>query len=324
MPPLKRGQVSRRDQTREEGEEDHTEGQVPVKLQHVAILGLGLMGASLGMAIRATNRNVVGYDRDQGVAERALACGAIDISARSAQDAVAEAELVVLAAPVLAIRDLLEAIRDALPCGAVVTDVGSVKSPVAAWAEEYLPEPELFVGGHPMTGREQSGVDAALPDLYTGCVWCLTPTTCTTSWAVRGVAGLTRELGARPYLLDTAMHDAVAAVVSHLPLIAATALVLTASRSTHWPAAQALAAGGFCDTTRVASSNSRMARDICLTNQQAILDILDEYQETLARLRRQIAAGDQAAILQTFQLAVEERETWLANRQDGPAAPARQ
>jgi prephenate dehydrogenase len=322
MPPLKRGQVSRRDQTREEGE-NHREGQVPGKLQHVAILGLGLMGASLGMAVRATSRNVVGYDRDQGVTERALACGAIDISARSAQEAVAEAELVVLAAPVLAICDLLEAIRDALPSGALVTDIGSVKSPVVARAEEYLPEPDLFVGGHPMTGREQSGVDAALPGLYTGCVWCLTPTTRTASLAIRGVAGIARELGARPHVLDTAKHDAVAAVVSHLPLIAATALVLAASRSNHWSVAQTLAAGGFCDTTRVASSNSRMARDICLTNQQAILDMLDEYQETLTRLRQQIAAGDQAAILQTFQLAREEREMWLANRQDGPAAPAR-
>src|SRR5215469_1999487 len=181
MPPLKRGQVSRRYQTREEAKE-HRVGQVPVKLQHVAILGLGLMGASLGMAVRATGRNVVGYDRDQGVTAAALACGAIDIASRSAQDAVAEAELVVLAAPVLAIRDLLEAIRESLPSGTLVTDVGSVKSPVAAWAEEYLPEPDLYVGGHPMTGRELSGVEAALPDLYTGCVWCLTPTTCTASW----------------------------------------------------------------------------------------------------------------------------------------------
>jgi prephenate dehydrogenase len=323
MPPLKAGRASRRDQTREEGE-DHSDGRIPAKLQHVAILGLGLMGASLGMAVRATDRNVVGYDRDQGVTEQALAYGAIDICARTAQDAVAEAELVVLAAPVLAIRDLLEAIREALPSGALVTDVGSVKSPVTVWAKEYLPEPDLFVGGHPMTGREQSGVEAALPDLYTGCVWCLTPSTFTAPSAVRGVAGLTRELGAHPYLLDTATHDTLAAVVSHLPLIAATALVLTASRSTHWPAAQALAAGGFRDTTRVAGGNSSMARDICLTNQQAILDMLDEYQETLVRLRRQIAAGDQAALLQTFQLAVEERETWLSNRQGEPATPARQ
>jgi prephenate dehydrogenase len=318
MPPLKRGQVSRRHQV-----ENHRDGQVPVKLQQVAILGLGMMGASLGMALRATGRNVVGYDRDQGVTAAALACGAVDISAQSAAEAVAAAELVVLAAPVLAIGDLLEAVRDALPSGALVTDIGSVKSPMVAWAEEYLPEPDLFVGGHPMTGREQSGVDAALPDLYTGCVWCLTPTACTASWAVRGVAGITRELGARPHVLDAEKHDTLAAVVSHLPLIAATALVLAASRSTHWPAAQALAAGGFRDTTRVAGSNPLMARDICLTNRQAILDMLDEYQDTLLRLRQQIAARDEAAILQTFQLARDEREVWLATRQDGPAAPAR-
>jgi prephenate dehydrogenase len=288
----------------------------------VAILGLGLMGASLGMAVRATNRDVTGYDLDQGVTEAALACGAIDIPARSAEAAVAEAELVVLAAPVLAIRDLLEAIRDVVPSGALITDLGSVKSPVVAWAEEYLPEPSLFVGGHPMTGREQSGIDAALPDLYTGCVWCLTPTTCTAPLAVRGVAGITRELGARPYVLNTEEHDAVAAAVSHLPLIAATALVLTASSSSYWPAAQILAAGGFCDSTRVASSNSRMASDICLSNQHAILDTLDAFQETLTHLRQQIAAGDQAAIRQTFQVARQERDRWVAKRQAGPAAPA--
>src|SRR5215469_5231148 len=322
MRPPKRGQARKRDMYRGY-KEDRREVHAPVKLQHMAILGLGLMGASLGLAVRAIGRNVIGFDQDPGVTERALACGAIDVSARSAQDAVAEAELVVLAAPVLAIRDLLEEVRYALPPGALVTDLGSVKSPVVGWADTYLPEPDLFVGGHPMTGREQSGVDAALPDLYAGCVWCLTPTTGTASWAVRSVAGLVHKLGARPYVLDTGQHDAVVALASHLPLIAATALMLTASHSTTWPSAQALTAGGFCDTTRVASSSPRVARDICLTNRQAILDVLDEYQETLIRLRQQIAAGDRAGIEQSFQLARQERETWLANRQNGPAAPAR-
>src|SRR5262249_41569698 len=151
------------------------------------ILGLGLMGASLGLALRAEGLAgaIAGYDSVAEVAERARERGAVDTAIATVGEAVAGAELVVLAGPVLGLRELLASLAPYAAPNAVVTDVGSTKAQVVAWAEELLPEPERFVGGHPMAGLEQSGVVAADPTLYHGCVWCLTPTGCTAEAALR-------------------------------------------------------------------------------------------------------------------------------------------
>ncbi len=285
----------------------------PPTFDRAAILGLGLMGASLGLALRAASaaRTIVGYDAAPGLAARAQALGAIDHPASDPAVAVAAADLVVLAVPVMAMRDLLAAITPHLAPGALVTDLGSTKSAVVAWAEALLPDPPRFAGGHPMTGRERSGVDAADPALYQGCVWCLTPTERTATDALARLAALVERLGARPVTLQPQRHDEAVAAVSHLPLLAATALTMTATARPDWPTARSLAAGGFRDTTRVASGNPRMARDICLTNTQPILDCLDAYLAALQRLREAVAAGD-PALEQIFASAKEARDAWLA------------
>jgi prephenate dehydrogenase len=279
----------------------------------VAILGLGLMGASMGLALRAAGavRTIAGYDSAAGVAERARERGAVDIAATSPADAVAGSDLVVLAVPVLATRELLAAIAPRLAHSAVVTDLGSAKAQVVAWAEELLPDPSRFVGGHPMTGRERSGVAAAEPALYQGCVWCLTPGLRTSSDALSRLTALVERLGAHATVLDPNQHDAAVAAVSHLPLLAAAALTLTASDRPDWPIARSLAAGGFRDTTRIASGDPRMARDICLTNTQPILDCLDAYLATLRSLRDALAARD-PAIEETFAAAKRARDAWVA------------
>jgi prephenate dehydrogenase len=288
---------------------------MPQQFPRVAILGLGLMGASLGMALRAAglSQSVAGYDAVAGVAERARALGAVDVASAGVADAVAGADLVVLAAPVLAIRSLLAQIAPYLVPHAIVTDVGSTKAEMVAWAGELLPAPERFVGGHPMAGREQSGVEAAESGLYRGCTWCLTPTPHTATAVLQRVQDLVADLGARPYILEPERHDAAVAAVSHLPLLAATALVLTAANSPAWSDGRALAAGGFRDTTRVASGDPHMARDICLTNSSSMLACLDAYIAVLQGLRARIAAGD-VAIEATFQDAKSARDTWCVAR----------
>lgn len=282
--------------------------------ERVAILGLGLMGGSLGLALRACTLagEVAGYDAKPDATARALERGAITTGCDDIAEAVARAELVVLAAPILALRGLTEAAAPHLRPDTVVTDLGSTKVEVARWASELLPAPERFVGGHPMTGSEQSGIAAATADLYTGCTWCLTPTARTAPGTLARVAEMVTALGARPHILDPASHDVAVASVSHLPLVAATALTLTATTDSSWPEARILAAGGFRDTTRVASGDPRMARDICLTNAGPLAALLDAYIAQLQRMREAIDSGDEVAIETQFRAAKQARDAWLA------------
>jgi prephenate dehydrogenase len=222
--------------------------------------------------------------------------------------------LVVLAAPVLAERELLRALAPYLGPDALVTDLGSTKARIAAWALETLPTPSRFVGGHPMTGSERSGIDAADASLYEGAVWCLTPTATTDPAAVPRLVEMVSRLGALPLLLDPERHDWLVAGASHLPLVAATALVRTLGASADWDSLGLLAAGGFQDTTRIASGDPRMSRDICLTNGPAVVAWLDTFIAELTRLRERIAADD-AAILDDFASALALREAWLRQRE---------
>ena len=288
-------------------------------LARVAVLGLGLMGGSLGLALREKGlaASIAGYDAAPGTAERAIARGAIDEACSSPVEAVAGADLIVLAAPVLAERELLAAIASSLSPAAIVTDLGSTKRQVVEWARELLPGPSRFVGGHPMAGREQSGIEAASAGLFQGAVWCLTPAPEADAGAVRLVSELARELGAAPLVLNAAEHDVLVAGASHLPLVAAAALVRTAVGSADWERLRSLAAGGFRDTTRVASGDVRMARDICLTNRDAIARWLDRYIAELSRAREVITEGEDTngeAVAAWFAEAREARDDWLRRR----------
>ena len=276
-----------------------------------AILGLGLMGGSLGLALRDAQAagGVIGYDVAPDVAARARERGVVDEIASSPEEAVAAADLVVLAAPVLAERELLRTIASHVAPGALVTDLGSTKERVVAWAAELLSDSSRFVGGHPMTGRERSGIDAATSDLYRDAVWCLTPAATTDPGALARLQALVLRLGAMPRVMDPGRHDWLVAGVSHLPLVAASALVRTLGESGDWPELGTLAAGGFRDTTRVAAGSPIMARDICLSNGPAIIAWLDAYIARLTRLRERIAAGDEA-LLDEFASARTLRAGW--------------
>jgi prephenate dehydrogenase len=284
--------------------------------ERVAILGLGLMGASLGMALRAAEvaRVVTGYDAGPDVARRAHERGAIDLACADVSQAVAEADLIILAAPIRAAPDLLSAIAPYLTSSALITDLCSVKAHIVSCAEHILPDPSHFIGSHPMSGSERSGVEAARADLYDGCVWPLTPTAFTAPEAIARLSWMTGRLGATPLLLDPAEHDAAVALISHLPRIAASGLVLVAGQSASWPVARELAAAGFRDTTRVASGDPVMMLDVCDANTAALLTSLDTYIETLRSLRERIANED-VTLEATFASAKHTRDSWLRARE---------
>src|SRR5438067_4945613 len=237
----------------------------------VAIIGLGLIGGSIGLALHKAKaaQQVVGYDLGKGISNQARKIGAIDQPYSTLADTIRGAELIILATPVGAMRSLLQDIAPLVTPGAVVTDVASTKAQVISWAEEFLPTSVSFVGGHPMTGKELSGVEAADAMLFQNRIYCLTPTPHTRPSAINKVSAFVEALGARVRFLEPAEHDGQVAGVSHLPFIAPIALVNTVTASASWGDASLLADNGFLDMSRVAGGSAEMYRDICLTNSDA-------------------------------------------------------
>jgi prephenate dehydrogenase len=265
--------------------------------ERVAVIGTGLVGGSIGLALGRAGIDVVGYDRDDERLERAKALGAVGAISSSLADAVGDADVVVVAVPVGHVADVVVAALDA---GApVVTDVGSVKGPVVAAVERMRPAAApRFVGGHPMAGSEQEGVDGADPDLFLGATWVLTPTPKTEDVAYARVVSLVRETGAEVVSVTPEHHDVLVAFVSHVPQLAASTLmdVATAREEEHRTLLR-LAAGGFRDMTRIAAGHPGIWPDILSANRDAVLDALDSYLHALSQVRTLVAAGDRDALL---------------------------
>jgi prephenate dehydrogenase len=283
--------------------------------QRIAIIGLGLIGGSLGLALHKAKaaQQIVGYDQGKGVSDRACKMGAIDTASTTLADTLRGADLVIFATPVGAMRTLLQSSAPYLAPGAVVTDVASTKAQVITWAEEFLPSTVSFVGGHPMAGKELSGVEASDADLFRNHIYCLTPTTRTRAIAIEKVAIMVEMIGARVRFLEPVEHDGQVAGVSHLPFLASIALVNTVVEDGAWEDAALLAASGFRDISRLAAGNSEMYRDICLTNSEAITRWLDEYIISLQELRTRIAAHDKD-LDETFARARDARQKWHEGR----------
>lgn len=291
----------------------------------LVIFGVGLIGGSLARALRergdvAGARTVIGVGRTPASTARALELGVIDASAALADDAALQAALsgadfVLLAAPVAQTQPLLERIAPFLDADTIVTDAGSTKSDVVAAARAALGERiGQFVPGHPIAGRESSGVDAALPDLYVGrnVVLCALPENAPA--AVERVAALWRATGALVHEMSAGQHDRVFASVSHLPHLLSFALVEQILNSPDAALKFSFAAGGFRDFTRIAASSPEMWRDICVANRAALLDELDAYTEVLARLRAAVEAADGAALEAVFARSRVARTEWQEQR----------
>jgi prephenate dehydrogenase len=276
----------------------------------VTVLGVGLIGGSIGLAARRrAGAEVCGYDPDAGVRARALELGAIDTEADDVAGAVAGAEVVFVAAPVGA---LAQAVREALaaaPEDCVVSDVGSTKRLVADAGED-----ERFVGGHPLAGAETAGVEHAREDLFDGATWYLTPSPGSTAGVLyQRLHGVLRSLGAQPTAIDAGTHDRLMACVSHLPHVTANLLVSQAASLLGSEEPQRLPPVGpsFRDATRVAGANSAIWTDIYMSNSDALIAGLDELAGRLAEVRKSLAAGDANAVTAWNESARGDREALL-------------
>ncbi len=263
-------------------------------MEKIAVLGLGLIGGSLGLALQQTGiaSQIAGYDSNPDATHRALVRGAITLMCITVEEAVQQADMVILAAPILALPGLFERIAPALKPGVLITDTASTKAQVLTWASTLLPANVVFVGGHPMAGREHSGIEAAEEGLFEGCAYCLTPTAQTPAEALAQLSEIVQRLGAHPFVLDAGRHDHLVAGISHVPFVLSSVLVQALHRDEDWPDMTRLAAGGFRDMSRLAAGSPTMYRDICLTNKEAILDWLDALAWQLERIRSLIAMND--------------------------------
>lgn len=267
----------------------------------IGIVGLGLMGGSLALALRANPATstfnigrIVGVSRSQATVDAALVAGAVDVATTDLAVGVADADLIVMAAPVRTILRLLPEVGRAARPGTLVMDMGSSKAQICA-AMADLPARLQPVGAHPMCGKEVAGFAAAEADLYRGRPFVLCPLARTAPEALETARSLALAIGGRPLVMDPFAHDRAVAAISHLPYAVAATLVAAVDAAGD-PLAWALAASGFRDTTRVAASDVEMMLDTLLTNRPAVLDWLDAFTDQLASLRTELTAEDEAAL----------------------------
>jgi prephenate dehydrogenase len=282
----------------------------------VAVVGLGLMGASLCMDLKNGHlcREVRGVARRTQTVLDAFFAGAVDLATNDLHTGILGADIVILATPVRTIVSTLEEIGPRLWPGALVMDMGSTKADICA-AMESLPPGVQPVGGHPMCGKETAGFEAAECGLYRGAPWVLSPLPRTEPQALELAAELAEAVGARPYVIEPARHDQLVAAISHLPFLVASALTGTvAATGGHDPLAWELAAGGFRDTSRVAASDTQMFLDILLTNRAAVLAQVDAFAGQLGELRDLLACGDEKALAAKLGSTQRARAGWKARR----------
>ena len=284
----------------------------------IAVVGTGLMGTSLGLALRNSsllNLEVVGTDSSGSARSGAQKSGAFHRLENRLLNAVEGADIVVLATPIMAMRELMEVLANNLPEGCVVTDVGSSKKAVIQWADQYLPETVHFVGGHPMAGKETAGPENADPNLFKGKAYCIIPSVKASERAAGEISTLVEAIEAVPYYISSEEHDSFVAAVSHLPFLMSVALVNCTSGSPNWDDIARVASSGYHDMTRLASGDTVMHRDICVTNPEPIVAWIDSYIRELYKVRQLLSDADnldEAAIHDLFVEARDSREKWLA------------
>ena len=265
----------------------------------VAVVGLGLMGASFALALKKARAEtvVVGSDRNPIVVRKALERGIVE-TANTDLSPVEMADVVVLAAPLSAMRELFPKVA-LLAGGRSVTDMASTKADVMEWAAA---EGIDLVGGHPMCGREKSGIDHADASLYEGAPWVLTRDE-------PAITDLVEAVGAHPVVMDAVTHDRLVAGVSHAAFLLSVGYVLALSRRDDWPEASRLAAGGFRDMSRLAAGDPDLYAGVARTNRENLVEALDAVGAELARIRRHLEADD-PRLIELFEEARRVRERW--------------
>ncbi len=288
-------------------------------IKQLAIIGVGLIGGSLARALRRANAvdRITGVGRSETNLHRAVELGVIDDWTHDVRKAVKDANLVCVAVPMSMYDQVFSEMTDVLADSTVITDVGSTKQHAIDVAFRYLENPQNFVPSHPIAGTEKSGVEASFAELFDKHVCILTPLPATHASAIDVVINMWSQAGCSIVEMDAAKHDQVLASVSHLPHIAAFALVNAVRRQrddTFNPFS--LAAGGFRDFTRIASSSPEMWRDIALCNRDAMLQQIAALQGELKRMGMALEAGDGDLLLAEFRQAKQARDEWLAGHED--------
>ena len=265
----------------------------------VAVVGLGLMGASFALALKKARPDtvVVGVDRDPAVVRKAIDRGIVETASTECTPA-GFADVVVVAAPIGSLREVFAQVAAAAP-GRVVTDMASTKAAVLEWASA---EGLDLVGGHPMCGKETPGIDAADPSLFEGAPWVLTR-------AEPRVVDLVEAVGAHPVVIDAVEHDRLVAGVSHAAFLLSAAYVLALSRRPDWGEASRLAAGGYRDMSRLAAGDPDLYAGVVRTNRENILELLGEIAREITRLQRHVEADD-PRLVELFEEARAVRERW--------------
>lgn len=288
-------------------------------ISKVAIIGLGLLGGSIGLAVRehAPHITTCGFDLDPDVHDAAQRRGLVDAVCDTPGEAVENAELVILCVPVGAMNPAARAIADHIADGAIISDVGSSKQSVSEALAAALPG-HIIIPAHPVAGTEQSGPEAGFASLFTNR-WCiLTPPDGCDEDAISALSGFWKALGARVEIMDAQHHDLVLAVTSHIPHLIAFTIVGTASDLEEVTRSEVIkySAGGFRDFTRIAASDPVMWRDVFLNNKSAVLEMLGRFTEDLTALQRAIRSGDGETLHELFSRTRAIRRQVIEQGQD--------
>jgi len=281
-------------------------------INRLAVIGVGLIGGSLSLALKEAGKvkEVIGYARSESVRQEALELGVIDRAADSIADAVNEADIIFLAVPMAAMGSVLEELLPHVKADAIITDGGSAKGQLVDIARNIMGEQlGQFVPGHPIAGTEKSGPSAAFSTLYKDHRVVLTPIDETNSSAVETVTAMWQATGADVYEMDVQHHDVVLAATSHLPHVLAFNLVGMLAERDDCDEVLHYAAGGFRDFSRIASGDAVMWRDICLSNSDAILGLIQQYKQGLSKLEDAIKSQDGDTLKAVFESAKQARDT---------------
>jgi prephenate dehydrogenase len=284
-----------------------------VRFQKVTLAGVGLLGGSLGLALRQRKLagQVHGLVRRQASIGECEQLGVVDHATQDARNAAAEADLIVICSPLSQMRELVEAMRPAFKPGVIVTDVGSVKSPIVDDLESLIAAGGgQFVGSHPMAGAEKTGPGAARPDLFVGAVCVVTPTARTSTIALSRVETLWKAVGAVPVRMTPELHDDLVSRSSHLPHVVAAGLANYVLSPIHPKEQAVLCANGFRDTTRVASGSPAMWRDIVMENRRNLSRVLGVFIADLEELKHALDEGDARSVEEFLETAQRRREAW--------------
>ena len=286
-----------------------------VQFQKITIIGVGLLGGSIGLAVRRGKlaREVAGFVRRAASLKDCERAGAVDYATTDLLAAVSKADLVILCTPLAQMRALTQQILPALKRGAIVTDVGSVKADVVRELESIIAKSGgHFVGSHPMAGAEKMGVRAARADLFENAVCIVTPTKKSNPAAVRQVEQFWKSLGSRTLRLAAGGHDLLVSRSSHLPHVVAATLANLVLDPANSKTQSALCATGFRDTTRIASGSPEMWRDIALANRKNISRSVDAFVAELKKFQSALKSGDAKAVEKIFATAKQRRDNWCA------------